>query len=205
MLERVTMDLSGWEERKRDSATIYYEHEGGGALSLSVVDRPSDMPRRFERADWLEFARRFAAPGGLISLDPRTIQSLPAMELIYKREHGSGFGYTGIVIIEWEGRYCYIVVSWKEGSPTGVREAVLSVKLLDEGRIRLSKPSFFQRLLKTPLPLDGFFRDPYDPSYRGVILRNVCDDEEYDAQFPTHPLSLLRVDLRTVREVIHFH
>jgi hypothetical protein len=204
MLERVTMSLSGWEENKRNGQSIYYRHVEGGALSLSIVEFAPDIPREFERAAWFECARAFAAPGGLVSLDPRTIRSLPAMEFIYKRKQGNGFGYTGMLIIEWEGVYCYIVTSWREGSPTGLREAVLSVKLLDEGRIRFPKPTFFQRLLKTPLPLEGFFYDPYDRSYRGAILRSVCDEEEYDAQFPEHPLSLVRSHLRTVRETIRF-
>ena len=198
------MDLSGWKERERTATSIYHQHVDGGALSLTVMDIEPDVPRRFERGAWLGYARTFAAPGALVSLDAHIIQSLPAMEFIYKYREGSGFGYTGVLFIEWEERHCGIVSSWKEGSPTGVREASLSVKLLDEGKIRIPKRTFLQRLFKTPLQIEGFFADPYDASYRGEILRSICDNAEYDDQFPMHPLSRVRSCLRTTRETIRF-
>ena len=47
--------------------------------------------------------------------------------------------------------------------------------------------------------LDGWFRDPYDSSYRGAILCSVTDNEGFDSQFP---LSRLRSILKSVRSTL---
>ena len=37
-----------------------------------------------------------------------------------------------------------------------------------------------------------WFADPYDPTLEYEVMRNRADDEEWDSQFPDHPLSRLR-------------
>jgi hypothetical protein len=41
-------------------------------------------------------------------------------------------------------------------------------------------------------------RDPYEPSDRSPIRRNLSDDEQYDARFPEHPLSRARRYLASI-------
>jgi hypothetical protein len=52
--------------------------------------------------------------------------------------------------------------------------------------------------------LEGWFTDPYDPKYKGMVLRSVTDNEKYDEEFPDHPLSRLRSTLKTVRNSLQF-
>jgi hypothetical protein len=37
--------------------------------------------------------------------------------------------------------------------------------------------------------MDGWAADLYDPSLRTEPLRNISEDEKYDAKFPDHSLS----------------
>jgi hypothetical protein len=56
------------------------------------------------------------------------------------------------------------------------------------------------RAVRTEPSLQGWFMDPYDPKYKGEVIRSITDNEEYDEEFPNHPLSRLRSTLKTVRE-----
>ena len=40
--------------------------------------------------------------------------------------------------------------------------------------------------------MDGWFKDPYDNSFKKGLLMNLSEKPEYDAMFPNHPLSILR-------------
>ena len=71
--------------------------------------------------------------------------------------------------------------------------------------MKLRKHPFYLRLFKRSSGyIEGLFADPYDPRYRGIILRSVADNEEYDDEFPDHPLSRLRSTLKTVRDSLQF-
>jgi hypothetical protein len=200
MLESMTLDLTGWQEVRRDARGIVYRDASGGAMMLSSSSVRPEIPTSFERDAWLAHARDVARPGGIVSVDPRTIHGLPAMELIYKRQHERGFYYTGLLFMERAGNHHRVVVSWQEGPMTGAREAVLMSRLLQEGRIRLPKG----RPPPGGAPLEGFVADPYDRAYTGPILRSLSDDEQYDALFPLHPLSRVRSQLRIASETIRF-
>lgn len=45
---------------------------------------------------------------------------------------------------------------------------------------------------------DGWFEDPFDKAYRKGVLKNLSENEEYDAAFPDHPLSVLRRFVNTI-------
>jgi hypothetical protein len=77
--------------------------------------------------------------------------------------------------------------------------------LLDRGQIKLKKHPFYRRVFSRQFGyLEGWFSDPYDPNYRGIVLRSITDGEEYDEQFPDHPLTRLRATLKIVRESFQF-
>ena len=40
--------------------------------------------------------------------------------------------------------------------------------------------------------LAGWLDDPYDPTERGPMTRNISERPEYDSRFPDHPLSRAR-------------
>ena len=157
-----------------------------------------------EREYWLKDAREMAKPGGIVSVDSCRAADHPAIQIIYKREEGLGYRYTGIVRVDLGEYWCQATVVCGERGTTGIREAVLSTRLLEEGAIKIRKHPFFIRPFKRSSGhLEGWFTDPYDPKYKGKVLRSITDDEKYDEELPDHPLSRLRSTLKTVRESLH--
>jgi len=146
-------------------------------------------------------ARKLSAPGGIVSVDPYDIQSRPAMQIICKYPHGGGYSFWGMLFIHFRGQYCLVEAACKEGSPAGTREAALKPQLVREGKVRVRKAPFYKRPFSREATeyLDGWFRDPYDSSYRGAILCSVTDNEGFDSQFP---LSRLRSILKSVRSTL---
>lgn len=48
---------------------------------------------------------------------------------------------------------------------------------------------------------EGWFEDPFDKAYRKGVLKNLSENEEYDAAFPDHPLSILRRFANTIQGI----
>lgn len=44
-------------------------------------------------------------------------------------------------------------------------------------------------------PMDGWTIDPYQRSRRDPLMKNIADDQTYDAKFPEHPLTLVRTEI----------
>ena len=204
MLERVTFDTSGWHEHERSEKWIVWGN-GGDILSLAVVPVSRTTFKPMEREYWLDDARKMATPGGIVSVDSCTAACHPAIQIIYKRQKGLGYRYTGILLVEFGEYLCQVTVVCDERGPTGVREAMLQPGLLDDGTIKIQEYPFYVKVFKRESGyLEGWFTDPYDPKYKGKVLRSVTDNEKYDEEFPDHPLSRLRSTLKTVRESLHF-
>lgn len=206
MIERITFDTSGWheheEERKKDWMVW---GNAGDILSLAAEPWPWKTFKPMEREYWIQDARQMARPGGIVSVDPRKAASRPAIEIIYKRTEGTGYRYTGMLVVEFNEYWFQVTGVFGERGVTGVREAVLTQKLLSGGQIKLRKHPFYRRVFtRSSGFVEGWFVDPYDAKYRGIVLCSVADSEEYDQQFPYHPLTRLRSTLKTVRESLQF-
>ena len=203
MIERITFNTSGWHEHERSKEWMVWGN-AGDILSLAVVPSPWKTFKPMEREYWLKDAREMAKPGGIVSVDSCRAADHPAIQIIYKREEGLGYRYTGIVRVDLGEYWCQATVVCGERGTTGIREAVLSTRLLEEGAIKIRKHPFFIRPFKRSSGhLEGWFTDPYDPKYKGKVLRSITDDEKYDEELPDHPLSRLRSTLKTVRESLH--
>ena len=72
-----------------------------------------------------------------------------------------------------------IQVFCDEVGMTGMRDSVVIQKLINEGTVKMPN-------------MDGWFKDPYDNSFKKGLLMNLSEKPEYDAMFPNHPLSILR-------------
>lgn len=204
MIERITFNTSGWHEHERAKDWLVWGN-AGDILSLAIVPFPWKTFKPMEREYWLQDARQMAIPGGIVSVDPRVAASRPAIEIIYKRTEGTGYRYTGILVVEFSGSWCQITGVFGERGDTGVREAILTASLLEGGQIKIRKHPFYRRVFtRSTGYVEGWFTDPYDPTYRGVVLRSLADDEEYDEQFPDHPLARLRFTLKTVCDSLQF-
>ena len=114
-----------------------------------------------------------------------------AIQMIYKTPAGSGFLFTGLQLTPVVGgtRICKVVAA--ETGTTGVREAIVTTHLMQEGRLNV----------KTYQSSWGC--DPYDATYRApanLPLRFTSDDPVYDRMFPGHPLTRVRRALQNLSE-----
>jgi len=206
MIERITFNTSGWHEHGQEQSKDWVVWgNAGDILSLAVVPSPWRTFKPMEREYWLQDARQMARPGGIVSVDPRMAASRPAIEIIYKRTEGMGYRYTGMLVVEFSGYWCQVTGVFGERGVTGLREAQLTARFLERGQIKLRKHPFYRRVFtRSSGYVEGWFVDPYDAKYREVVLHNLADSEEYDAQFPDHPLTRLRSTLKTVRDSLQF-
>ena len=114
-----------------------------------------------------------------------------AIQMIYKTPAGSGFLFTGLHLLPMVGasRTCKVVAG--EPGTTGVREAIVTAHLLQEGRLNLETYE------------SQWNCDPYDATYRApanLRLRFMSDDPVYDRMFPEHPLTRVRRALQNLCE-----
>ena len=114
-----------------------------------------------------------------------------AIQMIYKTPAGSGFVFTGLQLLPVAAgtRICKVVAA--ETGTTGVREAIVTAHLMQEGRLTVET---YQ---------SSWSCDPYDPTYRApknLPLRFTSDDSVYDRMFPGHPLTRVRQALQNLRE-----
>jgi hypothetical protein len=178
-------DPRTWHDSEGDVLSIQYPAEG-----FSVLLDPGEAALR-------TWCRELAEGQGGGLVEARTIAGAlgPSFRLIYKRLNFPAYVYTGMLLtsIEEISLLCTVVAS--ERGATGLREAVVTSKLMSAGK----------------LDLDGYKRrwaqDPYDPEYYGVdrrVLRFLSDDESYDDQFPQHPLSKVRRVLGALPHNLHF-
>ncbi len=192
-LHEFHLALPGWTELRRSDEAIYWDDDCGDVLNVSVFrnDVCSYIPVN-ETRRMRNLCRAIAESkrGGLI--EARFIgagHDAPIL-MVYKRLHGGAFRYTGMLMscTKKGSPLVWVVISGERGT-TGVREAVVTTKLLNERRLTIEQYK------------SSWAQDPYEPGYRGVdrrTLRYVSDDERYDAEFPEHPLTKVRRVLRAL-------
>jgi hypothetical protein len=80
-----------------------------------------------------------------------------------------------------------------EVGTTGMRDTIIADELLKEGKITSGTESF-----------EGWFSDPYKPSFEEGTPMNLSEGITYDAKFPEHPLSQARSLLAKIEAEITF-
>lgn len=173
--------LAGWTEDSTTSEMRVWRDIDGDVLSLVKSHEP--LPN-FDRADEVKvkhWCRGLAQSRGAGLVEARKLDD--GFSFIYKRLEMPAYVYTGMLLTRArETWFVWTTVAGERGT-TGVREAVVTATLLNEGKLQ---PQEYEL---------RWAQDPYEPTYRKVdrsVLRSMSDDESYDAQFPVHPLSKVR-------------
>ena len=187
------LDLPGWTLVEERDQVTYWRDADGDALSLAadlgfVLTQLSDEDA--VRAAARELAE--SVHSGLV--EARIVQGShgPAVMLICKRLDVPAFVFTGMLFVTWKTESWLWSIVARERGTTGVREALVTTQLINEGKLTVESYE------------SSWAQDPYDPTYRGVegrTLRYLSDDESYDSQFPGHPLSKVRRELRRLLTV----
>ena len=197
-------DTTGWHERQRSETNVVWTNDERDSLSVNRSTSRPPWPLS-DQDSWRSFCRELAEDRGsaIVSGDSFEEGPAPLFQFIYEREDGNGYLYGGQLFVPRPAGMWVIGGSAREHGTTGVREALVTAHLAGEGRLEIDR-------FETPDAIGAggkvrnWFRDPYDLEYRGRVLRNMADDEEYDALVPHHPLSRLRRTLSTVRRTLRF-
>lgn len=179
-------DLSGWT--RQDPA-----HWRKGAAELTI-GAPGGAARIGSRTEAVfrdlvrdEVLRR---GGGLVAADLFARGAARLGRVIAKfPQNPSGMTFEGWLVFARGESEHLLTVRFPEASTTGVRDTAVFL-LWEKDRPADADPS------------SGWMADPYDPARRDPLMRNGADDERYDAKFPEHPLSLLRVELRRIENAL---
>ncbi|MEU3354272.1 hypothetical protein [Streptomyces sp. NPDC037389] len=113
------------------------------------------------------------------------VDALPAVRQLVKipRPNGHGLIFIGSWTVPRAGCSAVVKVQAAEGPITGAREAVV-LSSLD--------------------PSQYFTPHPYAPDAGGLPY-HVADHEQWDAQFPDHPLTLVRIALERITPTLTLH
>lgn len=187
-ISSIQFDNEGWElvENKFDEI-CWRNNDDPSIITLHYFSKRPDIPCSLEQIDDLRNAYREAisqSGGGLISLEVFLVKKLKCLELICKvPQQPHGMCYFASLTFPFADFSFVVKLECPELGMTGFREAVISSELMKSGQVRLNAENG---------SIEGWARDPYDANYNGPALRNLAEDEKYDADFPAHPLSRAR-------------
>lgn len=118
---------------------------------------------------------------GLIEVKSGNTQSQKSYiySIVKSKQNPSGMQYNLTMHINMNEYSFNVQVFCDEVGMTGMRDSVVIQKLINEGTVKMPN-------------MDGWFKDPYDNSFKKGLLMNLSEKPEYDAMFPNHPLSILR-------------
>jgi hypothetical protein len=113
------------------------------------------------------------------------VDGLAAVRTLLKvRMEPRGFAFIGSLTLPFADCSYVVKAQSAERGMTGLREAT----------VMAMQPASHAVDPETGA-LVGWMQDPYDAAHAGAFMRNLADDRQYDATFPQHPLSKVRVYL----------
>ena len=122
---------------------------------------------------------------GIVQCDLSETNGYTCVNIIGKMiVEGQPARYVGSIAIPMREMSIVLSLFSQEEGITGVRDTAIFAKLAAEGHDFIPDDDTGE--------IVGWAADPYFPDYDGPCLRNLSELEEYDTQFPEHPLSKVR-------------
>jgi hypothetical protein len=163
--------------RDRNARMRAWSSGEGDGVALFFFSVPPDLAAPLTDLDGLRRDFRSKVPA-LLELERVRIEGCDFMRTIFKQpQQPHGMAYVGTLLLPFRDCSWVVKAQCEERGITGVREAVILDRRISD--------------LKLP-GIEGWQADRYDPSFRAPLQRNLAEAEEYDAEFPDHPLSRLR-------------
>ena len=193
-IESVSLSSEGWSLQESGPYERVWVNELGDALVIHYEEGAPDLGGAWSRLDRIRDAVRASLEeaGALVEVEADELDSLPVLRYILKfPQEPHGMTYLGSWTIPRRDFCLRIRVICREHEPTGVRDTIVWSLSGGAGEDESSTEELD--------PFRGWSGDPYDPKHVAPILRNRSDDEEWDTQFPQHPLSRVRATLREIK------
>jgi hypothetical protein len=186
--------MSNWELVKQEPFAAYWRDATGDVVSLTLAPEDRALPSLSDRASLQNYCRRVAESqgSGLIEVTSAAGTEGACAIYIYKRLKIPAFTFFGVIATPIpSGTWIWLIVAYERGV-TGAREALVTARLVEAGELTIESYE------------SSWAQDPYDPLYQGVdrqTLRYRSDAAEYDADFPDHPLTKVRRELRRLLDI----
>ena len=194
----VHFDTIGWQLYEETDERITWGNESGDNLSVYFFGVPPDISVGLIDVSALRNLYReqvSQAGGALISVDVISVNAVNSIRTLFKfPQQPDGMTYLASLTCPF-AEFSYVVkVTCAEHGITGIRDSIVMDKLLGAGKLEIDEDG----------NLVGWFQDPYSTNYVAPLLRNQADDEDYDAEFPQHPLSRVRRTLTQLEATLTF-
>ena len=193
--DSIFFDATGFTFQGDTDGPRVWHTEAGDGLGLFHFEKPPNIEadlnalndvRRFYRKSIL------SAGLGLIEVETPEIDGCLAARTIAKTpQKPHGMTYIGSITLPFRDFSYVVKIQCAEQGIIGLRDAAILDLLLGAGQITFSGAAGGK--------ISGWAQAPYDPAINAPLLRNLSEDEKYDAQFPDHPLSRVRAALRQVQ------
>lgn len=132
--------------------------------------------------------------GGIIVADVIKLNGFDVVKTIFKiPQDPTGVTYIGSFTIPFENCSYVVKIQAPEYSPTGMRDSVVGMELLNQDQISVGENGY-----------EGWAKDPYDADFKKGSLMNLSEDKKYDQKFPNHPLTQLRIHMDKLSKGLTF-
>ncbi|KPH13738.1 hypothetical protein [Chryseobacterium sp. ERMR1:04] len=195
-INSVSIPHFGWDKvEENESRIIWVNPEQSALISLYFFDLQPDLPTIKDTDHLRDFHRKSiaASGGGIIEVNTLKVQNFPSVKTIFKVPQAeSGMTYIASVTIPFKNCSFVIKVQAVEAGTTGIRDTVILSKLLESEEVSFDNDD-----------LQNWFEDPYDPTFKEGTLMNKSEQEQYDAEYPQHPLTIARISInKAIQEVV---
>jgi hypothetical protein len=174
-LDCITFDEKRYRLRGHIGGCRAWSTPDGGGFGIYFFPKPPDLPLRVNSAAELHHFHSKRVPSGqigIVEVELVHVDGVLSVWTIFKLpQKPHGITYLGSITIPFSEFSFVVKMQCEERGVTGVRETALLMKAQADGTITVGQ--------------------------KGEIIGNWNpDDKSYDSQFPDHPLSRLRRELK---------
>ena len=195
----VSFDMTGLAPERSSPPERRWATDRGLTVVLTVGEYVPVFPATAagQSAMRNHYRQRFAEAGaGLVELTYNQVDGCQAVRTITKvvMDPTTGWGrrFVGFLEIATANACILLRVDCSETGTTGVRETGVTFRLLSSGALTFKPvPPGEESRMRRAADTNGWILDPQDPTPPHLALC-AADDRQFDAEFPDHPLSLVR-------------
>lgn len=196
-IDSISIPDFGWNNFNNDkNIKQWVNPEQSIVLSINFFDAIPDIPPT-KNLDALRYYYRDQLSkqnGGIIQVDTGEIKEYKVVKTVFKvMIEEKKTIYLASLTIPFHNCSYVIKIQAAEVGTTGVRESVIGLRLLNEGKIGADEKGYI-----------GWSADPYNPNFKEGVLMNLSEKGLYDLEFPDHPLTQARMLIHQIESEIEF-